>query len=839
MPEIEELRPVRSVPMDPESRRALALEAAVRLTAAATAKGALIIADDLQWADATSLAFLGMITRRVPGAVLVLAYRPEDVTPDGSVATFLRELRSLPQSVIDVPVGPLTPETISFLLPDTELARTIATETDRTPLALVEVIRGLTSQGVIEPDVGGRFQTRTSDAHQLAQEIARSGQRRAVQTRAERQPAGRRQTLGLLALLGRETPARIIAQARDLPQTVVLDELDLLARAGLARLGDGGWATAHDLIGEVVADELERAERGRLHHLLAQALDGEGGDRSEVARHLAGAGDRAAATRAYAVAAADALDRFAADEARQLADSGLAIDPESSVRARLLRTRAEARALHGDLPGARDDLRTALVGATPGPDHARLLARIAELTSVLDGFGQVAEMFDLAITEAGGDPSARAEVLAAAAIIDTSLNEMDRAGARADEALVLFERLGDPAGVGIILDVRGGVSFLQGHMVEAAEFYERTTRLYRDAGRLLKVGTVQSSRGFVLAVLGRPEEGLAVIDEALELERTLGQREGEAICLYQRSQVWCVLGRSDEARADAMAALELARAVGSRSAVAIALLTLAGAHEIAGDLEQSEATLRQSLEASSDVPWMASCAYGRLASLRAAQGDLAAAEDYANRALREGVGFGDHEARLVLAEVALARGDADGERLVAEALASSGGRRVPLPPHTAASAGTGSASVAVGPAGCGGPTGTQDVHVHRHRRLDDVARSRRRQGLGPPAALARPDAAVPLRRSRRDRGQPHRRRVLRRLRPARLGGPLRRRDPACAGPSSGGPRVRPRGPYRPPRGGGDTGRLRLSGSWRPRGRPHRRNGAGRRDPHQHPRRRPH
>ncbi|MDQ3991585.1 MAG: ATP-binding protein, partial [Actinomycetota bacterium] len=199
VPEIEELRPVRSVPIDPESRRALALEAAVRLTGGAAAKGALIMADDLQWADATSLAFLGMIARRVQGAALVLAYRPEDVAPDGAVATFLDDLRSLPQSVIDVPVGPLSPETISLLLPDTELARTIAAETDRTPLALVEIIRGLTSQGVIEPDVGGRFQTRTPDAHQLAREIARSGQRRAIQARAERQPAGRRQTLGLLA----------------------------------------------------------------------------------------------------------------------------------------------------------------------------------------------------------------------------------------------------------------------------------------------------------------------------------------------------------------------------------------------------------------------------------------------------------------------------------------------------------------------------------------------------------------------------------------------------------------------------------------------------------------
>jgi class 3 adenylate cyclase len=114
--------------------------------------------------------------------------------------------------------------------------------------------------------------------------------------------------------------------------------------------------------------------------------------------------------------------------------------------------------------------------------------------------------------------------------------------------------------------------------------------------------------------------------------------------------------------------MELARAVGSRSAIGIAFMTLASVHEASGDLEQAEALLLQGLETSGDLPWVASCAFGRLGSMRAARGDFAAAEQYANRALEEGVGFGDHEARLVLAEVALARGDADAERQVAQAL---------------------------------------------------------------------------------------------------------------------------------------------------------------------------
>ena len=83
VPGLEELRPIGTVVVDPESRRALALEAAARVLAAAVGKGALLVVDDLQWADATSLCLLGLAARRIPQAGMVLAYRPEEVAADG------------------------------------------------------------------------------------------------------------------------------------------------------------------------------------------------------------------------------------------------------------------------------------------------------------------------------------------------------------------------------------------------------------------------------------------------------------------------------------------------------------------------------------------------------------------------------------------------------------------------------------------------------------------------------------------------------------------------------------------------------------------------------------
>lgn len=132
--------------------------------------------------------------------------------------------------------------------------------------------------------------------------------------------------------------------------------------------------TYHDLVAETVREALAPVEKARLHKLLAAAFTSgstDTTDHGERAWHLAGAGDRPAATIAYAQGARHQIDRFADREAVQLAEAGLAMDPGGAVRAELLEVRAETRARTGRLAGARDDLRAALTSAPSAPIRAR------------------------------------------------------------------------------------------------------------------------------------------------------------------------------------------------------------------------------------------------------------------------------------------------------------------------------------------------------------------------------------------------------------------------------------------------------------------------------------
>ncbi|HKC30046.1 MAG TPA: BTAD domain-containing putative transcriptional regulator, partial [Jatrophihabitans sp.] len=132
-------------PPDPESRRALLVEAMIRMLRDAAMP---VVVDDLQWADATSLALLEAVLARLSGVGAgagagvgaVLALRPAEAAEREAVTALLTRLGTRARMV---QLGSLDPAAIAQLVDAAELARALETATDRTPLAIAEVLRAL------------------------------------------------------------------------------------------------------------------------------------------------------------------------------------------------------------------------------------------------------------------------------------------------------------------------------------------------------------------------------------------------------------------------------------------------------------------------------------------------------------------------------------------------------------------------------------------------------------------------------------------------------------------------------------------------------------------------
>jgi hypothetical protein len=92
--------------VDAQSRRALALESAVRLLTD-TGK-VLVVVDDLQWADASSLDLLALVASRADDVASILAYRPEELSVDHVTAAFLSDIRAT-TCALELELGPLAP----------------------------------------------------------------------------------------------------------------------------------------------------------------------------------------------------------------------------------------------------------------------------------------------------------------------------------------------------------------------------------------------------------------------------------------------------------------------------------------------------------------------------------------------------------------------------------------------------------------------------------------------------------------------------------------------------------------------------------------------------------
>jgi DNA-binding SARP family transcriptional activator/tetratricopeptide (TPR) repeat protein len=659
--------PPSSEVIDPQSVRALAVQGAVRVLQAVVDREAALVIDDLQWCDPTSLSVLSMACQRFESVSLVLAHRSNELAEP--VLSFMNELRRRADATIEL--GALSGETITGLFANPEIGWVVLEETDGTPLAISELIRSMAAAGVLAPEPGHRWSARSPSAVDSVREAARGGRMRSIVDRVGSLPTPAAGVLKALALLGHPANARLLARATGTVESDVLDHLELMGRATLVRLGDQGWSPAHDLVGEAVAGQMTREERGRFHALLAGALEDERADRSEVARHLNGAGDKPAAARAFAEAGRGALERYASNEAEEMAESGLELDPEPALAAELLEVRAEARARTGRIAEAREDLRTALSGIHSGPARSLLLSRLALLISGADDYVHAGELVELALTEAGADLPARARALAVGTMIEGNLGNLDRADSLAGQALELFRRLEDANGAADILELQGLNLVYAGRLTEGVALLGRVADLFRDAGKLIRIGPTVTFRALGMRMMNRLEEAIGELDELLELELQLGSAEGECWCRAVRGLILADLGRIDESKREGGEALRIARAINHRELLSGSLLNFGYSCQMDGDLDGAMLLITESAEAAAGLPAFLCFAEGGMARIEVLRGNLEAAEVHVRAAMEAGFPFAMYQAELAHAELMVARGDPEAPDRIAGYLSSA------------------------------------------------------------------------------------------------------------------------------------------------------------------------
>ncbi|WP_437571062.1 TOMM system kinase/cyclase fusion protein [Sorangium sp. So ce542] len=560
-------------PLDVSAQRqkALTLKAiASLLLAMADERPVLLLAEDLHWADPTTMEFLAQLVREAPAVPLcvVMTARPE-LSPSFSTADVLL----LPLSRLE---RPQMEEMLAGLVGDKALPPAVIEQvTDRAdgvPLFAEELLRMmLDALLLVERD----------DRYELTRPLSGAaipGTLRALLTARLDRLARAKQTAQLAAALGREFSLQVLSAASPLGPEAVAEDLERLMSAGLAlRRRRGKEAVGmfkHALVRDAAYESLSTGARQRIHARIAQALE-EGFPEvvrtrpDLLAHHHAAAGQKQEAIGYAQRAAEQALGRSAYAEASAHASSVVAwieaLPAAERVEAELGANSVRLQALMSTQGWASPDVRALA-------EKSRALLPGSKTTE-----HTVSTLFGLYMHyHVASERAACRQV--------------------ADELVAFADRIEDPSLQCVAATAKGVGFHAEGRFLDAETWFDRALHLY-DPARDSKQGSAfgmdcrvwaSGQLAWVQWGMGRTTRAFQLANEAIAWAREINHVPSLGIALLYLSQIQHMNGDKPAVRKTTGELLEASKAYGlpAFEGYGAALASWA-----AGDLQGVEAIL--------------------------------------------------------------------------------------------------------------------------------------------------------------------------------------------------------------------------------------------------------
>ncbi|MCW2601676.1 MAG: hypothetical protein JWM02_3505, partial [Frankiales bacterium] len=523
---------------DPSRDRLLTFDAIARwLTRLAATEPLVVVLDDLQWADRSSLDLLDFLTRALHGvAVLFIGTARDDELPESSRATLAAltsrgehiAITGLDEAEVHDVVAELAGETVAE-----QWAPSVHRRSAGRPFFVKELAVAL-AQGA-----GGTLPAAVRDA---------------ITIRLDRLGASCRDVLQTAALIGNEVHVELLVVVTGLQRAEVTTSLEQAECAGVlvaARF-------SHDLVRETLVSEQRLPERGGRHLRIAAAMaatQGPAHPPGEVARHFAEAigldGHQRAVAWALRAAEVD-RNRLALSEAakhlrvvrERSAAAGVLLP--AAVHVELLVAEADALSRSGNPDEARALLELAWPIATRPQQKAAVALGVQSLGA---RFAMprtpVIELLEQARVCAAGDDDLQAQLTAALAreLAHSIPEHRAKAGPLSLHALDLARA---PAAQLACLRARHDVLWTPGTGSDRQDLATRVVALADDLG-----DAEQRAEGLLLLANAQLEQGSPVFRYTLRLwsdaMEALGQPRHQYLLLTRRAALALLDGRLDTA----------------------------------------------------------------------------------------------------------------------------------------------------------------------------------------------------------------------------------------------------------------------------------------------------
>jgi DNA-binding NarL/FixJ family response regulator/tetratricopeptide (TPR) repeat protein len=706
-PELRSLLPdaTPSATIDPASdKRRLFHALAQVVSQLARTQPVLLAFEDVHWSDDTTLDLIFHLARRhaQDPVVIALTYRGEEVGPRlGALIADLDRARLASELSLDRLDRAGVADMMGAIFGHHDdlgdvFVSALHELTDGNPFFVEETLKALLIAGDLAPSTGGGWRARPLERVRVPRTAVDAVRRRlaalTVPARAVASVAavaGRRFDFDLLRTVTHQDEPELLGLVKELigAQIVVEESAER-------------FAFRHALTCEAIRADLLARERIALHREIAAALErSHAGALDSVAEaleyHTWEAGDWERAADYAARAARHALALSAPREAAAHLDRAFAARDHAGleIATELYLARGRANETLGDFQRANDDflivLERAQNSAAPNPlDEWAALHALGMLWAARD-YSKAGEYrrAALSVSRAIGDGALVAHSLNRVGNWHVNYDEARAGIPHHEEALAIFERLGDDAGVAETVDLIAMAYHCSGAQKPAAEYYERTVALFTAKDHRRGLGNALA----LLALCGPSYQSspttpffTSVGDDELrsprsvQLAHEIEWRAGEAFACFILAD--CLAWRGDYQRAMPLAHAALAQAeeiehlewiAGARRILGVTLLDLLALDAARAHLEAAHA-ITQRLGSRLWSRWIAAplaiarCRTNDVAGARAlldpliageSTADLGAAAFRSAPSVTDTLTLGEQLIWLARAELALAEGE--------------------------------------------------------------------------------------------------------------------------------------------------------------------------------------
>ncbi len=255
----------------------------------------ILFLDDVHWADEATLEFLSYLMAHLKNhrILLIGTYRTEEALEGSSLRTWLDKLE--PGHFYQALTLPrLSQEETCWLVERLlrgavrELPLQLYAETEGNPLFLVKLVRSLVASGALHRDPEGQWKLTTPEigAARIPESL-----RELIKTLLRRVPRRAYCVLNVAAVAGRTFELPILKEILRQSEETLLDRLDELRCVGLIVEQEGRYHFYHELVRQVVYEELSADRKKLWHRHIGETLERLYPDRldefsGELARHF-------------------------------------------------------------------------------------------------------------------------------------------------------------------------------------------------------------------------------------------------------------------------------------------------------------------------------------------------------------------------------------------------------------------------------------------------------------------------------------------------------------------------------------------------------------------------